>query len=602
MSSLSFFVKFNSTWLFPQAANCIMDLVKTYKRTTLALYLNRIRRAGVYEGMSELDNNRVLIVNTLNITLGVLLITIGGYFCFVTKQLTIIIPATIEFSIVIASMLGNYFRKYDQAAFLTYLGQCCAVGYFGLLLRNIIELQVMIVWLISITFLIFKARSTRIKAFCVALLTTCLLESSNYIPMHLQPVVLDANIQRILHTLAFSGVIVLIMMVSRPYVLSRDLNPELKRANDFKQMFVRQISHELRTPLNAIYAISQSLKRELIIYDGSPAMKEMVENLMHSSQTMKGIINNVLDMAQIESGKMDILRRVDFDLTNLVKHEIAITRRLAQRRNLKIQFAEEDIPQAIMDDPLWITQILTNLLGNAIKYSFANTVIRVSLTRNNETYLLCVSNEAPTIPAEKQETLFDPFVSDRTGNIEGAGLGLYVVKNKVEQLGGSIRLDSENNITTVTVQLPLIEGDVEHIKPEYEDGDKDLSEIYIAIADDDKMNAIYVSKFLSDMGCTVSLYENGEQLVQHMQRPLPDVVILDGQMPVMDGLTTLRYLKSHTETKDIPVVVVTGDTFANSQAFVHAGASACIHKPFEFEVLRRTIREQLESDHAELQE
>ncbi|WP_169192570.1 hybrid sensor histidine kinase/response regulator [Chitinophaga sp. Ak27] len=548
---------------------------------------------------------RITLVNTLSLVLATLIFIVGATFIVITPRLSIIIPSSIEFFATLFAIYLNHKRRYWAAAASTFLIQCVASVYFGILLSNIIELQAMIIFLISIIYLIFQDRPTRRVALIVAICILTMLET--YYHYHLVSTIpLSIHAAYIFRISAMFGVLTLIIVVSRPYIHSNDFNKQLKRSNHFKKIFVYQVTHELRTPLNAIYGVAQLLKREIKLDENLKSIEVLVDQLLLASNHTRNIVNDVLDMAQIESGNTDTISNEAFEITPFIEKLVDVSRVIAKSRNIKIKLSISEMPQVIIGDALKLNQVATNLLGNAIKYSDKGSTINCYITGNQTSWSLHIVNMGNHIPEEKLKTIFDPFITDKRKYTEGAGLGLYIVQNKVNSMNGTITAESSpSGINSFKVVLPLIAGSLEDIQLDMleEDNITDLSDIHVIVAEDNEMSAMLVSRFLKQIGCSVCLTANGSEVLEACQKRIPDIIIMDYHMDIMDGKDTLIRLKRNPLLKKVPVIIATGDAFLESRdQMIAAGASAFVEKPLDYKSLVKILNQQLHPLSGELQE
>lgn len=548
---------------------------------------------------------RITLVNTLSLVLATLIFIVGATFIIITPRLSIIIPSSVEFFATLFTIYLNHKRRYWAAAASTFLIQCIASVYFGILLSNIIELQAMIIFLISIIYLLFQDRPTRRVALLLAICILTMLET--YYHYHLVSTIpLSIHAAYIFRLSAMFGVLTLIIVVSRPYIHSNDFNKQLKRSNHFKKIFVYQVTHELRTPLNAIYGVAQLLKREIKLDEHLKSIDMLVDQLLLASNHTRNIVNDVLDMAQIESGNTDTISNEAFEITPFIEKLVDVSRVIAKSRNIKIKLSISEMPRVIIGDALKLNQVATNLLGNAIKYSDKGSTINCYVTGNQTTWSLHIVNMGNHIPEEKLKTIFDPFTTDRRKYTEGAGLGLYIVQNKVNSMNGTITAESSpSGINSFKVVLPLTIGDMEDIQLDIleEDVITDLSDIHVIVAEDNEMSAMLVSRFLKQIGCSVCLTANGSEVLEACQKRIPDIIIMDYHMDIMDGKDTLIRLKRNPLLKRIPVIIATGDAFLESRdQMIAAGASAFVEKPLDYKSLVKILNQQLHPLSGELQE
>ena len=569
-------------------------------------FVSRLARAGT-QGIKDEDAvSRIVMVNKLSLAFGGIILIIAPVLLYFLKgRPTIMIAITAEFLINCSVIYLNHRRHYNAASLILYFLQCIAIVYFGFLLGKLLQLQFTIVFLLSIIFLIFKEDFLRKLAFFSALLVLGCLEASYYFNDAEPLIPISYNTAYVIHLMVVLAVLFIIVVVSKPYVKSNDINAALKRANDFKRVFVYQVIHEMRTPLNAIFGVAQLMKKEVRQDPRLKTVEPLTDQLLSATHNARNIINNVLDMAQIESGQTEIIHENAFHVEPFFANIIEMNKVVARSRNIQLRLVLEQMPEVIIADPLKLIQVTTNLLANAIKYGDKNSAITLAAIGGKANWRLQVSNVGPHIPPEKRAIIFDPFVTDKNKYTEGTGLGLYIVKNKVEAMGGTITVDSSPGLPTVfTAVLPLCVGHEEDLAAEEAIPEiTDLGEVHVMIAEDNELNAMLLSRLLDQMGCQVTVAHNGLELLELVKKTIPDAIILDYHMEIMDGEETLLHLKDNALLKDIPVIVATGDAFIESrEALLAAGADAFIEKPVDHRALLQLLQKQLHRSNEELQE
>jgi signal transduction histidine kinase/ActR/RegA family two-component response regulator len=473
------------------------------------------------------------------------------------------------------------------------------VAYLGIVLGQLLQLELVIILLIAIVYLIFRKKQHRILAVAAALADLVILEigyyNGNGNPSAI-PVNKDAAF--LIHVLVLMAVIGIILLVSTPYVKSHDTNAELKRANNFIKIFVAQITHELRTPLDSIHHVTQLLRNEISKDQGLKKIQPLVDIGWTVSSTARNIVNNVLNMAEIEAGKAPTIINEAFKVIPFFERITEVYQIIAEREKMSLELViDKQIPEIICSDPLSINQIITNLMANAFKYGEKGGRVRLEVKRQGFAWQIVVFNTGPGIPPEKLNSIYDPFVSGRTGQIQGSGLGLFIVKNKLLLLSGSIHVESTPATgTTFTVTLPLREGQLRDL-PDAAGVDADminLQKVSVWVAEDDKLTAFLYSRFLKDMGCTYSIVENGKQLLDLANEKCPgncpDIIILDCHMPELGGEETIVALKTLPGLSHIPIIVTTGDIYSDKVGkMLAAGARTYLKKPIDHLALRKTM-------------
>ncbi len=276
---------------------------------------------------------------------------------------------------------------------------------------------------------------------------------------------------------------------------------------------------------------------------------------------------------------------------------IAVHKVTAKARNIQIQLQiDEQLSPVIVCDSFKLSQVVANLLSNAVKYADRNSTVLLKLNKADTAHWhLQVVNKGFGIAQDKLDAIFDMFVTNKQNRYtEGTGLGLYIVKNMVQALEGDIYAESRpGNDTVFTVQLPLKAGQLTDVQEATEE-EIDLSNVNIMVADDNEMNNMLFSQYLSMCGCTVTSAVNGLEVIQKLEKEkqLPDVILMDHQMPEMDGAATLNHLKKDARLQHIPVIICTG-SFEFQETLLSAGASAIVIKPIDQKSLFKVISQHL---------
>lgn len=568
-------------------------------------FFSSLQKAGSEDITDEEEKRRVILVNTISLAICILLIVITPFFLAVTDKPGIIIyPVMLDFAITFSVIQLNKRKKHLAASITIYVIQCASIMYFGLLFSKVVALEAMIIFLISIIYLIFKENKYRRICLGIAISTLVIMEVCLYFEVF-PPILFSYDTTFLMHALVIGGILVLIIIVSRPYIRSNDANQALKLANHFKKIFVHQVTHEMRTPLNAIYGVAQLLKRQIILNNQFKSLETLVDQQLDAINNARSIINNVLDMAQIESGVINKSEKEHFLLKAFFYKIAEVNKVMGRSRNIRIKLSIEQMPEVLYDDILNLHQITTNLLANALKYADRNSVVELKITGLGNKWKLQVINQGTVISPEKQDLIFNPFVTDKSKYIEGTGLGLYIVSGKVKSMEGSITLSSDAAGTVFTVQLPLFVGNIELIREEKEEDEMwdHLGHINVVLAEDNELSAQLLSRMLAQIGCHVTWVKNGLELIQQVEKLIPDIIIMDFHMELMDGEQTLYHLKQIPAYKNIPVIISTGDAYAETRdTFLKAGADAFIEKPINYSSLIKVLKMHLHHNSQELLE
>ncbi|MGK7927654.1 MAG: response regulator, partial [Spirulina sp.] len=376
-----------------------------------------------------------------------------------------------------------------------------------------------------------------------------------------------------------------------------------EQANIAKSAFLANMSHELRTPLNAILGFTQLLVNdETLPCD----RREQLQIVKRSGEHLLTLINDILEMAKIEAGRVT-LDRSDFDLYVLLDSLEAMLHFKAQSKHLQLFFEiAPDVPQYVRTDQRKLRQVLINLLGNALKFTESGCVrLRVSSMNNEQ---LSMNNEGIThnqlyfeiedtgagIAPEEIDLLFKPFVQTETGrqSQEGTGLGLLLSRQFVQLMGGSIGVRSilgEGSTFFFDINIEVV--DESNIPNDRRDrhiiGLEAEQPIYrILIADDRAESRLLLLNILSPLGFEVREAINGAEAIAQWQAWKPHLIFMDMRMPVMDGYEATRQIKSHLEGQATAIIALTASAFDRDRAVtLAAGCDDFICKPFHTEEL-----------------
>lgn len=359
-------------------------------------------------------------------------------------------------------------------------------------------------------------------------------------------------------------------------------------ANRAKSEFLANMSHELRTPLNAILGFSQLMNRETSL---TQIQKENLGIINRSGEHLLSLINDVLDLAKIESGKM-ALNPTDIDLyalLDLVEEMLAIR---AESKGLQFIFEKaNNLPQYIKTDDKKLRQILINLLGNAIKFtSSGSVVLRVDwVDAPQPTLQFEVEDTGLGIAPGEMDTLFDAFVQTEAGrqSQQGTGLGLPITRQFIEMMGGYITVTSQVEQGTIfkfEIQIQLSEASKVQIpQPSQrvialEPGQPDYR---ILVVDDRWENRQLLLKLLQPIGFQVQEASNGREAIEIWQQWQPHLIWMDMRMPILNGYDTTQHIKTHLQGQATVIIALTASTLEEEKAVVlAAGCNDFVRKPF----------------------
>jgi len=368
-------------------------------------------------------------------------------------------------------------------------------------------------------------------------------------------------------------------------------------ANRAKSQFLASMSHELRTPLNGILGYTQILRRD-------PALTEKQNDglsIIHqSADHLLAVINDVLDLAKIEARKLE-LHPAEFDLHEFVDGVQAFFQPRAREKNLLLETAfSPDLPRVVIGDAQRLRQVAFNLLSNAVKFTNRGGVV-FSAEKNGGNIRFTVSDTGPGIAPEDQTRLFEPFsqIGDYKRHAEGTGLGLNVSRGIVEQMGGSLLLESRPGWGSrfwFEVPLPAAADDamVTTVIAPRRIGGYAGKRRHVLIADDHSANRSLLVDLLSPLGFAVTTAVDGLEVIERARERRPDIVLLDLRMPRMDGFAAARSLRETFPGQGPLIIGISASAFhPDRQACLDAGCTEFLAKPFREEQLLAILERQL---------
>lgn len=356
-----------------------------------------------------------------------------------------------------------------------------------------------------------------------------------------------------------------------------------------KSNFLAVMSHELRTPLNGIVGAAGLLRSS----KDEREQHEFMDVIQQSSENLIELINNVMDLSSLESGKLLLDNKV-IELEGCIRTIAKPFSYQAGRKNIELSIAiADDLPQNIIGDPTRLKQILINLLGNALKFTDSGTIKIIGDCDYGKLRLQIIDTGAGIATAELKN-LFDPYVqagTDQEKRSAGSGLGLAIVKRLVNAMAGNIVVDSElGRGTTFTIYVPLKEAEVHLIDDEQQQSSK-IGQLNALIADDNAVNCLVLSRILEKDNHNVVVVNTGREALEYVRSNAVDVVLMDIQMPEMNGLEATRAIRElDGECSGIPIIAISANISKEEETrALSAGMNAFVGKPFRYEDLMNKV-------------
>ena len=380
-----------------------------------------------------------------------------------------------------------------------------------------------------------------------------------------------------------------------------------EKASKAKTDFLSNMSHDIRTPMNAIIGITTLMKNEL---HQPEKLAEHLGKLETSGRLLLGIINDILDMSRIESGKTTL----NIEKTNLpqqVSQLDSIIRQQAGQRRQTFTVNTHLQHENVLADPNRLNQVLMNILSNAVKYTPQGGHIRLDVEELSHTehyakYRFVVQDDGIGMSAVYQKTLFDPFTREEksgTNRVQGTGLGMAITKSIVDLMGGTIHVESapgKGSRFEVVLELP-IDAEADKVQtasalPEEDEAVSPLSGMKFLCAEDNAINAEILEMLLETKGASCTICSNGQEIVDAFASVKPgeyDMILMDVQMPVMDGLEATRRIRNGENPlgRTIPILAMTANAFLEDmQKSKEAGMDEHLSKPVDIAALEQTVK------------
>ena len=402
-----------------------------------------------------------------------------------------------------------------------------------------------------------------------------------------------------------------------------DANKQLGKAAKLKDEFLASMSHELRTPLNAVLGLSEALMEE-VYGPVTERQRHSLTGISESGRHLLSLINDILDLSKIEAGKMKLEPGL-VDIRALVEMSLRFVKEAAQKKKIQLRHELTAEVETFVGDERRLKQMLINLLSNAVKFTPDGGSIRVStrLTEDGSSVEFAVADSGIGISPEDLTKLFQSFVqldSSLSREYSGTGLGLALVRKMAEMHGGTVGVTSqlgegsrfsftlpldpswianeEHVSTPATVPASIIRENRHGTRPARGAADRALR---VLIAEDNEMNIITIKDYLIKHGFQLTIAPNGAEAIRLAGEVRPDIILMDVQMPVMDGVEATRTIRCDRDLANIPIIMLTALAMAGDrERCLDAGADEYLAKPFSLKGLVETMHRQLRANGVEI--
>ncbi|NSL91074.1 response regulator [Chitinophaga sp. Mgbs1] len=567
--------------------------------------INALLRMGIdKEDSSELQK-AVCLINTLAFWTAVLVMTVGYFLFLLTGAVLVLSAVLLEVLAFSGVIMLNRYRKHRLAARFILLIHCALAIYFGTILGNVMQPELLtVVWMaifllaffIGGGYFFYGSRNVKYLGLLLSMIVFVVLQLNDYYRM-ITPVYIRPEYLNIGKISCCIGMMALMYFVSICIINhndafkaeNRQLLARLEAANEAKTVWVNEYSHEIRIPLNTLIGMAQIIHSNIDKIADKEIIRD-IEELNKAGLLAREIINNILDLAKIEAGKDDP-RMEAVQLKDILNRSMSMNRYMTQVKGITIGIDyDHHIPRYILTDQIFLQKIINNLVSNALKFSPDGTGVLITVAILKGCIHFTIRNTGSISP-EKVTCMIEAFESERNKTFSGTGLGLSIARKLVEKLGGSLKIQSRDNFVFVSFDIPLQAGI--RTAEEKEIGlirDRLFEGLKVLIMEDDAIFQRVYQRWCDRVGLACLIVNNGIEGIEALQTFTPDFIICDDHMPRMMGIDVLKAIRNMPDKAGIPVFMVTADAFGiGGDRFMKEGAAIQLAKPLRIDDLNAMV-------------
>jgi signal transduction histidine kinase/CheY-like chemotaxis protein len=533
--------------------------------------------------------NRIIINNITTLVTAFLAFTISTMLYFITGSVAIIIGAYIEVVGFILVIVLNYKGKYTADSLLAFIVQLGSLIYFSFLFGNLADNKLMAIFLLSLPLLIFESNQLKVLMISITFIVVILLQINNeynFIPAFINIPAPKAGIVKIVSITCIMLLTIMVIAIYQYYTnsLVGELNKQsaklqhqteiAHKASADKTLYAQVVSHEVAAPVSSIIIILRELKSTIsLLSAGTKSQLPIIQTLKDRIQDMESWlaigmnnIHSVRDLSVLEAGIGLPLEKEHIDLEVFLFDLMKICRNPAKNQNVALKLnIKVDNLRFIYEDKTKLTQILLNLILNALKFSNQHKTININVTSTCDAVLeIAVIDEGPGMTTVQTQQIFNAYYTESKNTITGIGLGLFIVYNSVKALKGSVEVISAiGKGSTFLIRLPLVIGNVPaRLTSIYPPESIQLKEIKVLVVDDDPMTRLVLGRWLNnEFGMEIIHAASAEDAYTLALSKRPELIITDQLLAAegqQTGLELLSKLRASTELPHLKAILCTG--------------------------------------------